>query len=247
MKLNRKAFTLTELLIALGVIGILAAILMPVIMNILPDQNALMAKRAYYATQTIISDIINNESCYPDVSESTDTNEKRIGFDDGYPRTNCNGWSDITTDSDGNVEEKNADSKFQTLFKKELDIKTENSNGFLTKDGIQWLFAVAPDTYNFNKIKLNGVNTTMSYIDIYVDVNGKEKPNRLQGSDGITTLYDHAISAATDEDLTYDTFCMRVYANGKIDIDPQVALKSDGTDVSWARNAVDVSKDITGQ
>ena len=33
-----KAFTLTELLIALAVIGVLIAILLPVIFNIMPDQ-----------------------------------------------------------------------------------------------------------------------------------------------------------------------------------------------------------------
>ncbi|MDY6309889.1 MAG: prepilin-type N-terminal cleavage/methylation domain-containing protein, partial [Cyanobacteriota bacterium] len=41
------AFTLSELLIALGVIAILTAISMPIIHNLLPDQNVVMAKRAF--------------------------------------------------------------------------------------------------------------------------------------------------------------------------------------------------------
>ncbi|MDY6382629.1 MAG: prepilin-type N-terminal cleavage/methylation domain-containing protein, partial [Cyanobacteriota bacterium] len=44
------AFTLSELLIALGVIAILTAISMPIIHNLLPDQNVVMAKRAFYTT-----------------------------------------------------------------------------------------------------------------------------------------------------------------------------------------------------
>ena len=61
--MKNKAFTLTELLIALAVIGVLIAILLPVISNLMPDQNSLMAKRAYYAVQTITSDLLNNEAC----------------------------------------------------------------------------------------------------------------------------------------------------------------------------------------
>ncbi|MDY6358992.1 MAG: prepilin-type N-terminal cleavage/methylation domain-containing protein [Cyanobacteriota bacterium] len=43
-KNNKSAFTLSELLIALGVIAILTAISMPIIHNLLPDQNVVMAK-----------------------------------------------------------------------------------------------------------------------------------------------------------------------------------------------------------
>ncbi|MDY6359532.1 MAG: prepilin-type N-terminal cleavage/methylation domain-containing protein, partial [Cyanobacteriota bacterium] len=61
----KKAFTLSELLIALGVIAILTAISMPIIHNLLPDQNVVMAKRAFYTTETIISDLLNYQYCYP--------------------------------------------------------------------------------------------------------------------------------------------------------------------------------------
>ena len=134
MRLNKKAFTLTELLIALGVIGVLTAILLPVIMNLIPDQNVLMAKRAYYATQTIVSDMMNNEACYPDMTDAADESERRIGFDDGFPRSNCVGWN-----SEGDGE--NAAKKFSTLFFQGLDIKSSaiDNNGSayaMTRDGM---------------------------------------------------------------------------------------------------------------
>ena len=66
MKNQKKGFTLTELLIALGVIGMIVAILVPIIFNLIPDQSVLMAKRAYYSIQTVVSDLINDEGCYPD-------------------------------------------------------------------------------------------------------------------------------------------------------------------------------------
>ena len=62
----KKGFTLAELLIALGVVGILVAILMPVIFSIIPDQNEIMAKKAYYTVQSVVSEMINDGSCYPD-------------------------------------------------------------------------------------------------------------------------------------------------------------------------------------
>ena len=79
---KKKAFTLSELLIALGVIGILTAILMPIVFSLAPDQNALMAKRAFYTTETIISDLLNDSSCYPKILS-------RAGLDDGLGYYKC--------------------------------------------------------------------------------------------------------------------------------------------------------------
>ena len=164
MKFNKKAFTLTELIIALGVIGVLATILMPVITNMIPDQNAIMAKRAYYAVQTIVSDIINDGDCYPDTSKSSSEDLQRIGFDDGYKYPDCKDWKaenddyytedEIETLEDGtevikhrkgDPKEYSAKVKFITLFKKELDIKdgektTTGNETFVTRDGIRWRF-----------------------------------------------------------------------------------------------------------
>lgn len=64
-KIKRKAFTLSELLIALGVIGVLTAIVMPIVFSLAPDQNTLMAKRAFYTTETVISNLMNDNLCYP--------------------------------------------------------------------------------------------------------------------------------------------------------------------------------------
>ena len=238
MKLNKQGFTLTELLIALGVIGILAAVLMPIIINLLPDQNALMAKRAYYATQTIVSDLINYDSCYPDKTNLTDEDEQRVGFDDGYPTATCPNWTITSSDygSDGKLKEGKANQKFVTLFKELLDIKQEKGQSFKTKDGISWKIDDTEGTHSFSK-KKNNAND--AYIDIYVDVNGEEKPNRIQGNKEVT-IFENKSTADTDATKDFDTFVMRVYANGKIEIDPDV-------EDSWAREAVDVSKDVVGK
>ena len=68
MKRFNKAFTLTELLVALGVIAVLCAVLMPIIFNSMPNQNIMMAKRAFYATQTVVMDLPNGEQLVKIVS-----------------------------------------------------------------------------------------------------------------------------------------------------------------------------------
>ena len=82
MKRLNNAFTLTELLVALGVIAILCAVLLPVIFNLMPNQNTIMAKRAYYTLQTVVSDMLNDEACYPDRTNALDN--PRVGLDDGF-------------------------------------------------------------------------------------------------------------------------------------------------------------------
>lgn len=87
MKKFSKAFTLTELLIALGVVAVLCAILMPVVNSLRPNQNIIMAKRAYYTVQSIVSELINDDSCYPDKTLSV--SDPRVGFDDYFGMEAC--------------------------------------------------------------------------------------------------------------------------------------------------------------
>ena len=48
MKRFNNAFTLTELLVALGVVAILCAILMPVIFNLIPNQSLAFLEYRFY-------------------------------------------------------------------------------------------------------------------------------------------------------------------------------------------------------
>lgn len=140
MKLNKKAFTLTELLVALAVIGVLIAILMPVIMNIMPNQKDLMAKRAYYTIQSVVSNLLNDSACYPE--EVDDSGNEIVGFANGYGYADCDLWHD-NIDEQGDVGE-----KFFTLFFDKLqrnpdnmgDPTTDPTGRLITKDGMVWYF-----------------------------------------------------------------------------------------------------------
>lgn len=237
MKRLNKAFTLTELLVALGVIGVLCAILLPIIFNIMPSQNTIMAKRAYYIVQSVVSDLINDEACYPDLTNAS-ISEQRKGFDDGYGYPNCDKWggteNTYTTNHDN--AEPNANLKFATLFTDKLDLSgsvspSATGTTFTTKDGIQWAI---------HNMGYGTKNDEDASAIITVDVNGKNSPNCDQAAGNGGASYSSYISgyeSCNGRVKGFDRFSMYVYADGRITIyDPDV----------WAINAVQVDRNITG-
>ena len=232
----KKGFTLTELLIALGVIGILVAILVPVIFNLMPDQSVLMAKRAYYSIQTVVSDLINDEGCYPDKTQSAGA-DRRVGFDDGYGYANCLKWGG-NNETRQYINREDAVAKFATLLADKLDLKegtTPSSSkvlkitSFETKDGMKW--SIYPFSgYGGSAIRnkytdLRAISDLFAIIE--VDVNGDgNTPNC--GQSVIT-------NACEGNARNFDEFAVALSTDGKLTI-------LDG----WARSAVKVGKDIKG-
>ncbi len=56
----KKAFTLSEALVTLAIIGVLAAILIPVIDNVRPDKDRITYKKALYSMQSAISNAMDS-------------------------------------------------------------------------------------------------------------------------------------------------------------------------------------------
>jgi len=61
---KRVAFTLSEVLIVLVIIGVLTAILMPVAFQSSPDENALKAKKAISTITTAIRELVNSDKYF---------------------------------------------------------------------------------------------------------------------------------------------------------------------------------------
>jgi len=220
MKNFNKAFTLTELLVALGVIAILCAVLLPLIFNLMPNQNTVMAKRGYYMLQSVISELLNDEACYPDKSNSS-TN-KKVGFDDGFGYANCRKWGG--EENTNTIEtEGNQGTKFLTLFKDKLNITEDSGDSFQTSEGIFWNIGNSTSLFS----------SSSGTADIILDVNGVDAPNCGQNSQT-------SISGGTqDENCSkrtsgFDIFTTRVHADGKIEIIDE-----------WAKDAVKINKNIT--
>lgn len=56
----KKAFTLSEALVTLAILGVLAAILIPVINNVRPDKDRITYKKALYSMQSAISNAMDS-------------------------------------------------------------------------------------------------------------------------------------------------------------------------------------------
>ena len=123
----KKGFTLAELLVTLGTIGVLAAITAPMITGLMPDKNKMMVIKAYKTLSDINQELLDDPSIY---------------FSDG----NCVGFNCINkpyTDEykDVNIDFNTAIGKYRGLLK--LKMHTNNSSStdydFVTSDGIAWI------------------------------------------------------------------------------------------------------------
>ncbi len=195
MRMKKTGFTLTELLIAIGVVGVLAAILLPIIFNIMPDQKIMMAKRSFYAAQVVISDMINDQNCYPDREI-----EGYEGFDDYFKYKDCKLWQSTSaspqTPSGG---ASSAFTKFSTIFSDALGRNTTTGK---TSDGMIW------DVIS---------NTGSTYFaDIVIDVNGIEKPNCGQSS---LTGTVGGVASQCAANNRYDRYTLHLKTNGQLVID----------------------------
>lgn len=193
-----KGFTLTELMVALAVIGILTAVVTPTIMRIKPNKNKMMTKKAYYTAENIISSLINDEHCYPDDS-ANNPSTTTLGFDDIGACT-----------QDGATYTGNT--KFAGLFADKLNLKGSactsagtNYQKCTTTDGLIWYLPIT----DFNTTNANNIGTTT----IFVDVNGDDGPNCRQ------TAKDYAGTACTGSEDEFDQFGIKISENGKMQID----------------------------
>ncbi len=197
--MKRFAFTLTELMVALGIIGILTAVLFPIILNLMPNQNTIMAKRVFYATQEIVSNLINDDACYPDMT-MLDDSVARVGFDDGNGYISCKDYPPKSGSTSYD--------KFKTLFSGRLGAVADSDGKFTTKDGVFW--------------KLSGGftdNDPTSYTWLVVDVNGESQGPNCGDTDVTGKCSD-------DRKGGWDRFNIKIYADGNVEIYDDWAKKA---------------------
>ncbi len=231
----KKGFTLTELMVALAVIGILVAVVTPAIMKTRPNKNKMMVKKTFYATEQIVSSLINDDILYPDMREAC-----RTGEDNGED-VYCAWGFDYVYKAKSEGAEYEGEWKFAALFKDRLnvsknDTSSKESNAtpddedfypiFYTSDGVKWDLTATEDAWADTDKKLgrfennfNDDGTVKNNPDgagggiILVDVNGDEGPNQ----------------ACTVANEDCDQYEIQILANGKLRINPDHARA-----VNWA-------------
>lgn len=186
-----KGFTLSEVMVALAVIGVLVAVVTPAIMKTKPNKNKMMVKKTFYSVEQIVSSLINDAKLYPDYTD---------GCDDGDATTVCYYGFDDTTATSYEGTSYSGDDKFRGLFKAKLNVsRTDSDNDYIfyTNDGVKWDLS---DTKGWSQGDANDLKP------IKIDVNGDEAPNCRQHDTGCSAN-------------NFDQYVINIHTNGKLGID----------------------------
>lgn len=201
-----KGFTLTELMIALSVIGILVAVVTPAIMKTRPNKNKMMIKKTFYTTEQIVSSLINDERLYPDMRDDcgrTASEGETLNCAWGFDYTGAVTYEGVTY---------SGDSKFENLFTNMLNVKSQNlaEHTYITSDGVEWNMSGASTAWPANQSTVGTFTDTEGSAGIktiLIDVNGKESPNCRQTE-----------TNCSEDD--FDQYQIQILANGKLRINP---------------------------
>lgn len=209
-----KGFTLTELMVALAVIGILVAVVTPAIMKTRPNKNKMMVKKTFYTTEQIVANLINDARLYPDMREACDAkfaeNNPGVDADAIY----CAWGFDYTNEAIYDGEKYSGGKKFMGLFASGLNIsKTDDCSNDIcsiiyTTDGVRWDLGGTNGAWAPKKDKPKDAGIG----HIIIDVNGDDAPNCREGGD-------NGEGNTCDGDADdFDRYVIDVYANGKLNI-----------------------------
>ncbi len=160
---QKRAFTLAEILITLGVIGVVAAITMPVLINKINDMVfANQRKKAYSEFARILEEIrINDEFSLQVAKENFKVIQSKFKVVKSCNNSKIEGcWTDTCQ-----VHAQDSDYKkycFAVNVSEALDGRQGNSVGFVDNSGRQW-------------VHYKNENS----LAIIVDVNGDKEPNML--------------------------------------------------------------------
>lgn len=213
--INKKAFSLSEVLVTLSILGVLMVILIPNLFAAKPENNIVMLKKAYSVLERTISELVNNDAAYPGglITDSADTPSVKVwkGFSDTLSGTPAD-------TPPGGLIPANTD-KFCYLFSQELSTAgtpdcsysgTPRTGSFTTTDGIVWSIPLPAD--------FTPVSRT-SYKQILIDINGPSKQPNC-GDTGDSSGF-----TACPAGVMADKFHLGVRYDGKISITDANAAK----------------------
>ena len=199
--MKKTGFTLSELMIAMVVLGILLAIIIPTIVNTRPDENKMLTKKAYYVVEQVVNALINDERLYPHKSmncpQVTGGDTCYYGFDD---------TSSVTYEGTTYT----GKSKFPLLFAAQVNAKSSSCDDtackVVTSDGVSYDFSYSDATYGSGPYASVWTASTAPSSNkrlILVDVNGDASPNCLETTSGCSYP---------------DQFRIVVQSNGKMNV-----------------------------
>ena len=164
--MKKFGFTLSEIIITLGVVGVVAAITAPLIEGLMPDSNKAKVLKVYKTVHSINKELLNDRSLY---IEGEYNNNKCTGF----------GCQNLPSNPDKNDAKYQGSQKYPHLLIDHLDVIDINYPDssqpslveFKTSDGVTWKFTFASrPKVSENPIKYG--YKTKFYVDFSTDGSG---------------------------------------------------------------------------
>lgn len=235
MVINKKGFTLAEVMLTVAVVGILAAVLTPAIVNVSPSSSKVMLKKSYAGLERAIDELSNDNLRYPDnqTGNTTDTLAKvSMGFN----------YTTIVTTDVFAMNMPTGVNKFCYLLGDKLDTvdtinatscPTSGNGNFVTADGIAWTIVQGT-----SPLKNDDYSTK-----IIMDMNGTKTPNCTADVNATTYSLDlcgggcpataaaaiTAIAANNASNCNPDIFIIGVRYDGKLQMGSGVDTDVAGT------------------
>lgn len=194
-------FTLSEMLLTILIVGILAAVTLPTVQKAHPDKLEAMRRKSYYILENTVSQIYTDDTMY---------RKKVDGSDPGFQNTE-------TIKLNGKTYE--GRTKFCELYANSLNKRvntttncTPNAKTFTTSDNVDWYLPVT--------------DFTEGYAAITFDVNGKADPNCERGAQckkpDRFTYYILSNGTITEKQPTINktTYCIRTAITGHGTVSP---------------------------
>lgn len=198
----KKGFTLAEVMVTLGILGVLAAILIPAIVKTTPDNNKIMFKKAYYTLEGAINTMINDDAAYPAMTDLTTGLERGFNFTDARLNDTLNKFCFYLSDELNTVPIATSTPC--------PGVADTGVSTFTTSDGIIWnVYIPASDADPNAQFPLNPPQYA---VTVTVDVNGSKTPNCSE--DALTNPTVSACATGTEP----DTFQIGVRYDGKLNI-----------------------------
>ena len=222
----KKGYTLAEVMITLGIIGIVSALIFPLANKMKPNENKVRYLQTYDAISKIVKDLANDSSSYPVVGHIDFKNGEGQKDRDVRNIPFCN---ILRVDEDGNynqgavgnyIEDYNKlggliAKRLNTAENVDIDAISQQAGGYIAQtnvlgsNGINNLNGVFTTT---NGVKMfittryapNPTGSVIYYTDIYFDVNGDNLPNCIFDKEN------------PDACPNPDIFKMSVFAGGQI-------------------------------
>lgn len=169
-KKKYKAFTLAEVLITLGIIGVVAAMTIPTLMqNIQDRQFKEAAKAAYSKASQALEKLITDNGGWDDSLDYITFADQFISY---FKTINATSPGHNYAPIDSYIVRSSTSSDYKTLYKNIQANTWQMVYQFITADGMFW-------TINWT----DGTNPDLLYTTIIVDVNGYQKSPNIYGRD----------------------------------------------------------------